>query len=461
MPHWGKAWALGPNYNLDIDDARAKAAYEAIAKAQSLAAQRPRERAARYIDALAVRYSADPKADRAALARAYSKAMGELSRRYPDDLDAAALYAESLMNLTPWKLWTLDGKPAAEHRADRRACSKSVLLRNPNHLGANHYYIHAVEASRKPARALPSAQRLDDARPSRPAIWSTCRRTFTRAPATTPAAARANAAGAAADRRYLVDGAAERHLRNDVLLAQPALPRRLAHDAGRFADAQQAAAASAEQLAPHVAMMPMVESMVVMPVSVLLRFGEHAEVLALPAPPADAQCSAPGITSRAALRSRRPERPTKRRPSEKLLATAIAAVPGDARVRRRRVGDGGERASTSPRSSLDARIALRARRARSGDQVLAAGGRGGRSTSLRRAAGVVLSGARVARRGAAGSRPRRRCRAGVPRRPRKAPAQRAVALRSAGGARQAGQGRRTPPGCSASSTRRGRTPTPS
>ena len=126
MPHWGKAWALGPNYNLDIDDARAKAAYDALAKAQSLLVTRRRRRSgqdrcrARYVEALAARYSADPKADRAALARAFSQAMGDLSRRYPDDLDAAVIYAESLMNLTPWKLWTLGRHAGREHRAHRR-----------------------------------------------------------------------------------------------------------------------------------------------------------------------------------------------------------------------------------------------------------------------------------------------------------------------------------------------------
>ena len=115
MPHWGKAWALGPNYNLDIDDARATAAYESLARAQSLAAGGPEHERA-YVEALAVRYSADPKADRPALARAFSQAMGDLSRKYPDDLDAAVIYAESLMNLTPWKLWTPDCKPAATDR---------------------------------------------------------------------------------------------------------------------------------------------------------------------------------------------------------------------------------------------------------------------------------------------------------------------------------------------------------
>jgi hypothetical protein len=82
--------------------------------------------------------------------------MADLVRRYPDDLDAATLYAESLMNLRPWKLWTLDGKPA-EDTPQILAVLESVLKRAPNHMGANHYYIHATEASTSPERALPSA----------------------------------------------------------------------------------------------------------------------------------------------------------------------------------------------------------------------------------------------------------------------------------------------------------------
>src|SRR6185436_20694715 len=127
----------------------AKLAVESVAKAQSLATNGPENESA-YIAALAVRYSADPKADRAAMARAFSQAMGDLSRKYPDDLDAAVIYAESVMNLTPWKLWTPDGKPASNTERIVGAL-EAVLLRNPNHLGANHYYIHAVEASRTPA----------------------------------------------------------------------------------------------------------------------------------------------------------------------------------------------------------------------------------------------------------------------------------------------------------------------
>src|SRR5262249_18422649 len=105
------------------------------------------------------RYSNDPKADRKKLAADYKSAMGDLSRRYPDDLDAATLYAESAMNLRPWELWTKDGKPA-EGTPEILGVLESVLRRNPDHPGANHYYIHAIEASAWPERGLPSAERL-------------------------------------------------------------------------------------------------------------------------------------------------------------------------------------------------------------------------------------------------------------------------------------------------------------
>src|SRR5205814_9162190 len=90
--------------------------------------------------------------------------MGKLAARYPDDLDVVTLYAESAMNLNPWKLWTADGKPA-EGTDQIVATLESVLKRDPNHLGANHYYIHPVAASPHPARALPSAARLETLAP--------------------------------------------------------------------------------------------------------------------------------------------------------------------------------------------------------------------------------------------------------------------------------------------------------
>ncbi len=155
MAHWGVALALGSNYNLQADSEQQKAAYASLQKALSLSAKAPANERA-YIEALSKRYSDDPQADLQKLAAAYKSAMSELVARFPDDLDAATLYAESMMNLRPWKLWTADGKPAAGTE-EIISVLEAVLRRNPNHTGANHYYIHAVEASRNPERALPSA----------------------------------------------------------------------------------------------------------------------------------------------------------------------------------------------------------------------------------------------------------------------------------------------------------------
>src|SRR5215510_3235278 len=111
MAWWGIALTLGPNYNLPVDPEREKAGYDAVQKAIALQ-ENASEAERAYITALSVRYSSDPNPDLHALDRAYKDAMGKLAARYPDDLDAATLYAESAMNLNPWKLWTADGKPA-------------------------------------------------------------------------------------------------------------------------------------------------------------------------------------------------------------------------------------------------------------------------------------------------------------------------------------------------------------
>src|SRR5262249_54463758 len=148
MAYWGLALVKGPNYNLDADDAQWKAAHAALQKALKLAAGAPEPERA-YIHALAKRYAPNPKADRQQLPTAYKEAMGALARKYPDDLDAATLYAESAMNLRPWKLWTPDGKAAPGTEEILRVL-ESVLRRNPDHPGANHYYIHAIEASPHP-----------------------------------------------------------------------------------------------------------------------------------------------------------------------------------------------------------------------------------------------------------------------------------------------------------------------
>ena len=284
MPLWGVAWAIGPNYNLDIDDARSKQAWDATQKAVVLAKDGPPEERA-YVEAMAIRFSPDPKADRAALARQYSERMGAVMRQYPDDLDAATLYAESLMNLKAWKLWTLDGAPADRTEEIVRVL-EGVLARDPNHLGANHYYIHTVEASPSPARALASADRLRTLAPAAGHLVHMPAHILART-GDHEGAARANLAGAEADRAFLAGKPADNfygmayYTHNLHFLADSEMMQ------GRYAEAGRAAADLNTRLAPHTAMMPMGESMVAMRYSVPLRFAKHDDALAMPAPPAD------------------------------------------------------------------------------------------------------------------------------------------------------------------------------
>jgi tetratricopeptide (TPR) repeat protein len=164
MPHWGIALADGPNINMDVDADHEKDAFQEIGIAQSLAGRAPEKERA-MVAALAKRYSGDPKADLKSLDPVYRAAMKELVSRYPEDLDLVTLYAESVMDLRPWKFWSPDGKPA-EDTEEIVAVLESVLTRDPNHVGANHYYIHAVEASPHPEKALPSALRLGNLAPA-------------------------------------------------------------------------------------------------------------------------------------------------------------------------------------------------------------------------------------------------------------------------------------------------------
>jgi tetratricopeptide (TPR) repeat protein len=158
MPYWGIALALGPNINAPMDREQERRAYEAVQKANARTSKAsPRERA--YIEALAVRYSIAPDADRKNLDRQYASAMRKLSQQYSDDRDAATLFAESLMDLRPWNFWTREGEPQPGTEEIVRTL-EGVLKREPDHMGACHYYIHAVEASPEPERALPCARRL-------------------------------------------------------------------------------------------------------------------------------------------------------------------------------------------------------------------------------------------------------------------------------------------------------------
>lgn len=155
---WGQALVLGPNINLPMDPATAKDASVFAHRAMQLAANAtPADRA--LIEALQLRYADPAPEDRKSLDRAYAEAMAKVVREFPDDDDAATLYAEALMDLTPWAYWTAAGQQT-EHTPRILGALEDVLARNPRHIGAMHYYIHATEASPTPERALPYADAL-------------------------------------------------------------------------------------------------------------------------------------------------------------------------------------------------------------------------------------------------------------------------------------------------------------
>lgn len=164
MCYWGVAYALGPNINLPMDTSAARPAYEAAQNALKYSSSTtPKERA--YIEALAKRYAPERSADRAPLDSAWAKAIGAVSRRFPADDDAAALYGEALMDLRPWNYWTNGGRPKAPSTLEALRVLEPVVKRNPSHPGACHYYIHAIEASNDAGKALACAEQLGSVMP--------------------------------------------------------------------------------------------------------------------------------------------------------------------------------------------------------------------------------------------------------------------------------------------------------
>jgi tetratricopeptide (TPR) repeat protein len=285
MAWWGIALARGPNYNDPGSRERDRRAEEALARARALRpAVSERERA--YIDALSTRYVAEPPADRTPLDAAYATAMRELAHRYPDDLDAATLYAEALMNLRPWDLWTADGAPQPGTE-EILSTLESVLARAPRHAGANHYYVHAVEASPRPERALAAAGRLETLVPGAGHLVHMPAHIYMRTGRYGDASA-ANVRAIAADRAYVARTAP------GPVYAMMYVPHNVdflwasASMEGRSAEALRAAREVAAMTTPDMAReMSDVEGGLVAPLFVLVRFGRWAEVLAEPAPPDD------------------------------------------------------------------------------------------------------------------------------------------------------------------------------
>jgi tetratricopeptide (TPR) repeat protein len=239
------------------------------------------------VDAVSKRYVEHPPADRRALDEAWAAGMGDVSKRFPDDLDAATLYAESLMDLQPWDLWTADGKPKG--RAEEIVATlESVLKRDPQHPGANHYYIHAVEASQAPGRATASADRLRDQNltgaghlvhmPSHIYV-----RTGRYSDAT-----EANAKAVAADEAYIQKWNPEGPYASMYYPHNVHFRAWAASMEGRSAESIENARKVAGFLTPEMmGHMPMLEGIAGSLEFVLVRFGHWDEVLALPEPPAN------------------------------------------------------------------------------------------------------------------------------------------------------------------------------
>jgi tetratricopeptide (TPR) repeat protein len=286
MAYWGLAEAVGPNYNDPADPDRYKQAHEAIAKAQALAASAsPSEKA--YIAAMALRFPADPAADHRLAAERYRNAVGDVVKQFPDDLDAATLFAEAGMDLHPWGLWRPDGTPEGGTE-DIIAALESVLKRDPNHMGAIHYYIHAVEASPNPERALAAANRLAALAPAAGHLVHMPGHVYIRT-GDFESAVKTNQLAAAADRAYLqASGSpglygAMYYSHNLHFIAACSSMN------GNYAEARKAAEMLATHVGPMVKDIPPLEGFMTVPIAVEVRFQKWDQILAMPQPPAGMQ----------------------------------------------------------------------------------------------------------------------------------------------------------------------------
>ena len=293
MCRWGIAYAAGPNINLPVtpeaERRAAAAAREALRLATDAARAAPGPRTARehaYAAAMARRVADPAGADRAARDSAYADAMRDVARRWPDDADAQVLLADALLNLRPWNQWTRDGAPQPG-TLEVVATLEPVVRREAAHAGACHFYVHAVEASATPERALPCAERLPRLMPGAGHVVHMPAHVYLRVGRYADAA-RANLAAMASDRRYL---------------ARPGVPAGIypsfyaPHNAhflwsayvlsGQRARALDAARALDRAVAVADARgNPSLEAFLAVPLLTRARFGDWDAVLAAPAPPA-------------------------------------------------------------------------------------------------------------------------------------------------------------------------------
>jgi len=284
MAYWGMALVAGPNINMPMAPEAEARAYELIQKAVSLKSK-VSEREQAYIDALAKRYSEKEKPNRAELDRIYVEAMRELHHRYPEDLDAATLYAESVMDLRPWDYWTRDMQPYPE-TAEVLRVLESVLERNPNHPGAIHYYIHAVEVAR-PKLAEAGAERLARLAPGAGHLVHMPSHIYRRIGRYSDAS-KSNEDAIAADEDYITQCRAQ----GVYPLAYYPHNIHFLWDSASMEGRSQVAIAAARKASSSIPEgawrdIPLLHQFLVAPLFSLTRFGKWEVILNEPSPPAD------------------------------------------------------------------------------------------------------------------------------------------------------------------------------
>jgi tetratricopeptide (TPR) repeat protein len=281
MAFWGIAYALGSDYYYTTpgDRQREQQAYQALQHA-SLLAEHGLEPERAYIEALSKRYCNCPNPDRKKQALEFKNAMGDLAQSYPDDLDAATLYAQSIMNLSPWELWNVDGTHW-EGTPEILAVLESVLKRDPRHWGAMHFYIHAVEGSPNPERALAYARALPSLAPPIGHLAHMPAHIFIRT-GDYAAAEAACLKAAQLDEKRLESSSdmftVLSYLHDLYFLAAAASMDE------HFPAAKDAAAKLADTVGPHLKRMPELQIFLIVQPAVLVRFHAWNEVLQLAQP---------------------------------------------------------------------------------------------------------------------------------------------------------------------------------
>jgi tetratricopeptide (TPR) repeat protein len=287
MPWWGVGVALGLNYNRDVtrlEGERMLRAYDAAHKALALSRGGNAIEAA-LADALATRYSRDPAHDPEALNAKYREAMRQVYATYPDDPEVATMYADAVMNLRPWQLWKADGTPETD-TPELVKVLEGILRRHPHHPGANHYYIHAVEASPTPDRAMASATRLETLVPGAGHLVHMPTHIYIHT-GQIDRVAELNAKAARADERYIElakpEGVYQMYYNHNVhfVVVGSIL-------IGRYEDAAAAATQMTTIVEPHLAHIgPQMEWAVGLGLLTDIRFHKWDRILAAPRPGAD------------------------------------------------------------------------------------------------------------------------------------------------------------------------------